>query len=147
MMVLAEKHKQSIILAVMGLFGHERHRENERHGENAPGLEPDGETPVSENPSFVSACLSIASRDAAALGWRLGKSILTYSYVWGFVFRIDIQSKYQIQNSKLTHRFICWSAEEDDKVAGTALIPGYNHPAYCTPTHNQAAAAARFDNC
>jgi hypothetical protein len=90
-----------------------------------PGPEPDGETPVSENRSFISACMSTASRDAAAMGWRLGKSILTHSDIWGFVFRIDIQSKHQTQGSKPTHRFICWSAEGDDTVAGTALVPGY----------------------
>ncbi len=55
------------------------------------------------------------------MGCHLGSYILTHSDVWGFVFRIDIQSKYQIQSSKPTHRFICWSAEEDDTVAGTAL--------------------------
>ncbi len=90
-----------------------------------PGPEPDGETPVSDNPAFVSACMSVVLRDAAVMGCRLGSYILTHSDVWGFVFRIDLQSKYRIQSSKPTHRFICWSAEEDDKVAGTALIPGY----------------------
>jgi len=87
-----------------------------------PGPVPDGETPVSENPAFVSACMSVVSGRAALRGWRLGNSILTHSDVWGFVFRIDIQSRYQVQNSAVSHRFICWSAEEDDTVMGTAIV-------------------------
>jgi hypothetical protein len=89
-----------------------------------PGPEPDGETPVPENSAFVSACMSVVSDRAAAMGWRLGNSILTHSDVWGFVFRIDLKSKYRVQNSGLSHRFVCWSAEEDDTVAGTALLSG-----------------------
>jgi hypothetical protein len=90
-----------------------------------PGPEPDGETPASENPAFLSACMSNASDHAAAKGWRLGKFILTHSDVWGFVFRIDIQSKYQVQHFEFSHRFVYWSAEEDDTVVGSALFPGY----------------------
>lgn len=89
-----------------------------------PGPVPDGETLASENPAFVSACMTIASGDAEAVGWRLGKSILTHSDIWGFVFRIDIETKHQDQSAQLVRRFICWSAEEKDTVAGTAMISG-----------------------
>jgi hypothetical protein len=90
-----------------------------------PAPEPDGETPVPENPAFLSACMRKISTRAALSGARLGKSLLTHSEIWGFVFRIDIQSKAKAQNPEFNHRFICWSAEEDDAVMGTALIPGY----------------------
>ncbi len=91
-----------------------------------PGPVPDGETPVLENPTFVNACMSVVSGRAASIGWRLGKSILTRSDVWGFVFRIDLQSKHQVQSAEVGHRFICWRAQEDDAVMGSALIPGRN---------------------
>jgi hypothetical protein len=89
-----------------------------------PGPVPDGETPVSENPAFVSACMSTVSDHAAAIGWSFGNSILTHSDIWGFVFRIDLQSKYRVENSRISHRFVCWSAETDDAIMGTALFPG-----------------------
>jgi len=91
-----------------------------------PGPEPVGETPVAGNPAFVSACMSVVSGDAAALGWRLGNSVLTHSGIWGFVFRVDYQTKSQTQNSKVVNRYICWSAETDDEVAGTAAMSGRN---------------------
>jgi hypothetical protein len=86
-----------------------------------PGPVPDGETPAPENPAFVSACISVISSDAAATGWHLGNSILTHNDVWGFVFRIDIQPEPRTENSERVSRFVCWSAEEDDTVAGTAV--------------------------
>jgi hypothetical protein len=86
-----------------------------------PGPVPDGETPVPENRAFVGACMSVVSSDTAARGWRLGNSILTHSDVWGFVFRIDIQPEHRAENSELVSRFVCWSAEQDDTVVGTAV--------------------------
>jgi hypothetical protein len=82
-----------------------------------PGPVPEGETAVAENPSFVSACTAVASRRAAALGWRLGKSILTQSDRWGLIWRIDFQ--YQGINWPLVNRFVCWSPEGDPVVYGT----------------------------
>lgn len=90
-----------------------------------PAPAPDNEMPVAEAPAFVQACMSIASRDAAAMGWSLGNSVLTRSDIWGFVFRIDLKSGGQSQNSGFSHRFVCWSAEEDDTVAGSALFPAW----------------------
>lgn len=89
-----------------------------------PDPVPDGETAVAENPAFVSACMSVVSCDAAAMGWRLGNSILTHSEMWGFMFRIDFQTKYHTQNSEFVNRYICWSAEEDSEVMGTAVVTG-----------------------
>ncbi len=89
-----------------------------------PGPEPENETPVFENAAFVSACMSKVSDRPALTGWFLGNSILTHSDVWGFVFRIDFQSANQVKSSEISLRFICWSAEEDNTVAGTALVPG-----------------------
>jgi hypothetical protein len=80
---------------------------------------------VAENPAFVSACMSIASSHAAALGWRLGRSILTHSDIWGLVWRIDFQVKGQSQDSKLINRFICWGTV-DGEVLGTATTCSLN---------------------
>jgi hypothetical protein len=91
-----------------------------------PSFEPDGETPVSDNPAFVKACMALVSGDTSAMGWHLGNSVLTHSHVWGFVFRIDCRSKSEGQNSKFFTRYICWSAEEEDTIAGTAVISGLN---------------------
>lgn len=90
-----------------------------------PDPEPDGETRVHDNPAFVNKCMSNISNRATSLGWRLGNSILTRSDVWGFVFRIDLRSRREVQSSEISHRFICWSAEKDDTIAGTALVPAF----------------------
>jgi hypothetical protein len=84
-----------------------------------PGAVPDGETAAPENQPFVSMCTSKASRIAAARGWRLGKSLLTHSDTWGFIWRIDF--KYQDDDSRFVSRFVCWSLEGDPAVYGTAM--------------------------
>jgi hypothetical protein len=89
-----------------------------------PGPEPEGERPVSGNPAFVDACMSNVSSRRKSNDWRLGNSVVTHSDEWGYVFRIDFQSSDQIQGSEISHRLVCWSAEEGDAVAGTALYPG-----------------------
>lgn len=86
-----------------------------------PRPEPEGETPVSDEPAFASACMSIISQDAARLGWRLGKGILTHSDVWGCVFRIDFQVRGQARDSKLINRIICWGTA-DGTTLGTATV-------------------------
>ncbi len=88
--------------------------------ELCPGPMPDGETTVAENPSFVSACMSVVSDHVAAYGWRLRNSKLTHSDVWGFVWRIDFLTKDQDPSSKFVARMVCWSAQEDATVMGTA---------------------------
>jgi hypothetical protein len=90
-----------------------------------PGPEPENEMPVLEKPDFVAACMSKASDRAALTGWRLGNSTLTHSDIWGFVFRIDFQSANHLKGSEISHRLVCWSADEGNTVAGTALVPGY----------------------
>ena len=88
-----------------------------------PGPEPDGETPASENPAFVSACRSIVSERASALGWRLEKSILTHSDVWGLVWRIDFKARGHPEGSHYVNRVICWGSA-DGTVLGTATVFG-----------------------
>jgi len=88
-----------------------------------PGPKPDGETVVPENPAFVSACMSLASSDAASVGLRLGKSLLTHSDIWGFIWRVDFQTKDFEQDNKFVIRFVCWSAEDNNAVMGTATYP------------------------
>lgn len=88
-----------------------------------PGPKPDGETAVAENPPFVSACMSLASGEAASLGGRLGKSLLTHSDIWGFIWRVDFQTKYLGQDGKFVIRFVCWSGEDDNAIMGTATYP------------------------
>jgi len=88
-----------------------------------PPPEPANETPVPENSAFVRVCMSIAAADAEKLGWRLGESVLTRSDVWGFVLRIDVQSKHWHQTSKSVMRLIYWSGDAHDTVAGTAFVP------------------------
>jgi hypothetical protein len=90
-----------------------------------PGQEPDGETPVPGSPAFVDAGVSVVTDLAAALGWRLGRSILTHSDIWGLVWRVDFQVKGQSQDSKLINRFICWGTA-DGKVLGTATTCSLN---------------------
>ena len=86
-----------------------------------PSRLPDGETAVDESPAFVAAYKSLASDHAAAIGWRLGKSVLTQSNVWGLVWRIDFRTNGQPQDSKLVNRFICWG-KPDGEILGTALV-------------------------
>src|ERR1700693_3721235 len=88
-----------------------------------PGPVPEDETVTVEKPAFVSACMSIASSDAAALGWRLGKSILTHSDVWGFVWRIDFRTKDHAQDPEFANRLVCWGSE-DGTALGTATYFG-----------------------
>jgi len=83
----------------------------------------DGEAPVAESPAFVAACMSIVSDRAAALGWRLGKSILTHSDVWGLVWRIDFQARGHPKGSHYVNRVICWGSA-DGTVLGTATVFG-----------------------
>jgi len=85
-----------------------------------PGPVPDGETAVVENPSFVNACMSVVSDHANAYGWQLRNSMLTHSDVWGFVWRIDFLTKDQDPSSEFVARMVCWSAEDDAAVMGTA---------------------------
>jgi hypothetical protein len=86
-----------------------------------PGPEPNGETPVSENPAFVSACMAVVATTVAPTRWRPGNFIITHSSDWGFVFRIDLLADYRAKNSALVNRFVCWSADENDTVLGTIL--------------------------
>jgi hypothetical protein len=86
-----------------------------------PLAEPDKET-VADNPAFVSACMARVSARAAAVGWRLGNSILTHSDIWGFVFRIDIQIEGEGHYPEFAQRYICWSGDQDDSIAGTAVV-------------------------
>lgn len=97
-----------------------------RMGIECPGPEPEGETPAPENQAFVSACMSAASARAASVGWRLGKSILTHSDAWGFLFRIDLQSPDESQNLYVSHRLVFWSAGKAPTIAGTALFPDFD---------------------
>ena len=84
------------------------------------GPVPDGETAVGENPSFISACMSVVSDHADAFGWRVRNSILTHTDFWGFVWRIDFLTKDQDPSSEFVARMVCWSAEDDAAVMGTA---------------------------
>ena len=88
-----------------------------------PSPESDGEAAVAESPAFVTACNSIVSDRATALGWRLGKSILTHSDVWGLVWRIDFQAKGHPEGSHYVNRVICWGSA-DGRVLGTATVFG-----------------------
>lgn len=85
-----------------------------------PGPESKGETGMVENPAFVGACMSVVTEQAAAYGWRLRNSMLTHSGVWGFVWRIDFLTKDQDPGSKFVARMVCWSAQENAAVMGTA---------------------------
>ena len=90
-----------------------------------PGPKPDGETVVAENPTFVSACMAVASSDVASIGGRLGKSLLTHSDIWGFIWRVDFLINYLGQDGRFVIRFVCWSAEDNDAVMGTASYPAW----------------------
>lgn len=87
-----------------------------------PSPLPDGEAPA-DNAAFVSACISVASDRAAALGWRLGKSVLTRSDIWGLVWRVDFKAKDHRENSPHVSRMILWGTA-DGVVLGTATIFG-----------------------
>jgi hypothetical protein len=87
-----------------------------------PNAAPGGETPVSDNPVFVSACMARISEDAKQVGWRFGNSILTHSDTWGFVFRIDLHSEHDTPKSKWITRYIYWSGETHDQIIGAALV-------------------------
>jgi hypothetical protein len=87
-----------------------------------PGPTPEGETPVTDNPPFVNACTTLASSQAASFGLRFGKSILTHSDVWGFIWRIDFLVKEQRPDSKQVCRLVCWSAEDNNEIMGTATF-------------------------
>lgn len=87
---------------------------------SGPGPIPEGEAGAAENAPFVSTCMAVASDYAEACGWRLRNSVLTRSDIWGFVWRIDFVTKDQDQNSKCVARMVCWSAQGDHTVMGTA---------------------------
>ena len=86
-----------------------------------PSAEPAGESPVAENPAFVNACRSIVSDHAAALGWSLGRSLLTRSEAWGLAWRIDFKGKRHPESLPPVNRFICWGGP-DGTVSGTAMV-------------------------
>lgn len=88
-----------------------------------PNPEPAGEAAAAENSAFVNACKAVVSDRAAALGWHLGRSILTWSEVWGLVWRIDFKAKDHPESSPLVNRVICWGGP-DGTVSGTATIFG-----------------------
>lgn len=87
-----------------------------------PSPTPDGEMAVTDNPPFVNACMTFASSLAASHGLRFGKSMLTHSDVWGFVWRIDFLVKEQRPDSKQVCRLVCWSAEDNNEIMGTATF-------------------------
>jgi hypothetical protein len=86
-----------------------------------PLAEPDKET-AADNPAFVSACLARVAVIAARTGERFGNYVLTYSDIWGFVFRIDMLIESEIQYPSLAQRYICWSGDQDDSIAGAASV-------------------------
>lgn len=86
-----------------------------------PDLVPHDETEATDNPAFLAACNATVSDLAAALGWRLGNSISTFSDAWGLVYRIDIYSKGTSPNSRALNRFICWGTA-DGEIVGTAFV-------------------------
>jgi hypothetical protein len=88
-----------------------------------PSPEPAGESVATEYPAFVNACRAIVSDNAAALGWHLGRSLLTRSEVWGLVWRIDFEAKGHPEGSPLVNRVICWGGP-DGTVSGTATVFG-----------------------
>jgi len=88
-----------------------------------PSAEPNGETAAAENSVFVNACMSMISDRAAALGWHLGRSLLTRSDVWGLVWRIDFKAKDHPESSPYVNRVICWGSP-DGTVSGTATVFG-----------------------
>jgi len=67
--------------------------------------------------------MSLVSDRAAALGWRLGKSVLTHSNVWGLVWRIDFLAKGHPEGLHDVIRMICWGSA-DGTVLGTATVFG-----------------------
>jgi hypothetical protein len=85
-----------------------------------PGPAPEGETVVVDNPAFASVCMTLASSQASSYGWRLGKSLLTHSDVWGFIWRIDFRVKVQSQYSSSVSRLVFWSVEDNNAINGTA---------------------------
>jgi hypothetical protein len=89
-----------------------------------PSVAPIDETVVPDNQSFIDACMSNASDAAAKLGWRLGRSVLTHSYVWGLVWRMDFQMSGEVSNSDFVNRMICWGKAEDGSVSGTLVVFG-----------------------
>lgn len=90
-----------------------------------PSPVPGSETKATDNPAFLTACISTASDLAAAHEWRLGGSILTYSDGWGLVYRTDFHMKGQSPDSKLVNRFICWGTA-DGEILGTATVCAQN---------------------
>jgi len=88
-----------------------------------PNPSPEGEAPVTESAVFVRACMSLVSDRAAALGWHLGKSVLTQSNVWGLVWRIDFLAKGHPEGLRDVNRMICWGLA-DGTVLGTATVFG-----------------------
>lgn len=69
--------------------------------------------------------MSLASSEAASVGGRLEKSLLTHSDIWGFIWRVDFLTSYLGQDGKFVIRFVCWSAEDNDAVMGTATYPAF----------------------
>lgn len=101
-----------------------KHADTAYYSHLCPGPEPDNETLVSENPAFVDACMTAVSSYATPEE-RFGNSLLTHSDVWGYIFRIDFQSDNQTGSVQTSRRFLYWSAEEPDSIAGIALFPGH----------------------
>jgi hypothetical protein len=73
-----------------------------------PPLEPDRETVVADDPSFVEACKAAFTADAQQFEWVFEKSLLTRSQRWGLVWRADFVIAGRPRSSHLINRAMCW---------------------------------------
>jgi len=85
-----------------------------------PALTPESEEVASADPSFATACLSEASRMAAAANWELGQPVLTRSERWGTICRLDFTIRGR-EPGPLVNRIVCWRNADDGLEAMFAI--------------------------
>jgi hypothetical protein len=82
--------------------------------ESFPPISPEGETVVSESPSFLATCLSHSNQMVQSGGWVLGTQLFTRSDKWGMIWRVDFKIPSE-DVSPMVNRIICWQ-EPNERV-------------------------------
>jgi hypothetical protein len=98
--------------------------------DSTPALIPEGGEVVSDNTSFVTACLLEATKLPVSSGWELGLPVLTRSEKWGEICRVDFRIK-DTNLAPLVNRIMCWRNADDGLSIMYAIgqrIPGLKPP-------------------
>jgi hypothetical protein len=76
------------------------------------------------DPAFANKCMAALARDAEALGWRYGRSVLSRSDRWGWVWRVDIVGR----NGDRPRIVLTWQDPADAEHCSLAYFPSGQPP-------------------